>query len=379
MIPSDNVFALGAVLFGLVWLGFWVDGHPIGRKTPGVVWILVISMLLSNFGGIPLTSPSYDFVGAKLVPLAIPLLLMKADLRKIFRESGAVMGTFLIASAATVLGVLIGFLLLDLGEMGPRVAGVYAGAWIGGAVNMLAVSKTVQMSATEFSVAVSASSVVSVLALACLVTLPSLSAIVRWIGSSQPRDGFKAKPSPQPDGRLTSAASEFKLTHIAGALALGWSICWFADELSKALGLEPYSILIITALAFAIANLFPATLRGLKGDFELGTLFMYLFFAVVGAGTDATIFLTSAPILFFYGLIILCTHLAAVLICAKVLRISLPEAVVASGAALVGPAATAAIASSQGWTRLVMPGILCGVFGYAIATFIGVLITALLS
>ena len=97
LIPDDNLFALGAVLFGLAWLGFWIDTHAIGRKTSGVVWVLSAAMLLSNTGIIPLSSSAYDFVGGSLVPLAIPLLLLKGDLRKIFRESGGVMISFMIA------------------------------------------------------------------------------------------------------------------------------------------------------------------------------------------------------------------------------------------------------------------------------------------
>ena len=381
MIAGDDVFAVGAVLFGLAALGFWVDARPLGKKTSGVLWILVGGMLLSNFGALPLHSPSYDFVHSTVVPLAIPLLLLKADLRRVFRESGAVMATFLIAGFATVLGALTGFLLLDLGEMGARVAGVYAGGWIGGAVNMVAVSEAVQMSETEFSVALSASSLVSVLALAVLVALPTMGLIVRWMARDKHGSGQVdvGKGGAEPDASPGQAApGEFRLAHVSGALALSWLICWLADALCTAVGVQRYSILVITALAIAAANLFPKALRSLKGDFELGMLLMYLFFAVVGAGTDATVFLTSAPILFFYGLLILAVHLSTVLICAKLLRIDLPQAVVASGAALVGPAPTAAIASSQGWRHLVTPGIMCGIFGYAIATFVGVAVTAVL-
>lgn len=430
MIAADDVFALGAALFGLAALGFWVDAHPLGRKTSGVLWILVGGMLLSNFGALPLQSPSYDFVHSTVVPLAIPLLLLKADLRKIFRDSGAVMATFLIASLATLCGALVGFAVLDLGEMGARVAGVYTGGWIGGAVNMVAVSEAVGMSDTEFSVALSASSLVSVLALASLVALPTMGFLIRWLkpggqpaasqdapplqgkpaqGAAPGRHGagehvnlglFSAQGGPgaapengtgaapedgpgQPSGRrpggAAAAPGEFRLTHISGALALSWFICWLAEAICAWLGLERYAILVITTLAITAANVFPKTLRSLKGDFELGMLLMYLFFAVVGAGTDATLFLTSAPVLLLYGLLILALHLTLVLIAAKLLRIDLPQAVVASGAALVGPAPTAAIASSQGWQRLITPGIMCGIFGYAIATFIGVTVTAVLS
>ena len=72
LIPADNVMALYAVLLGLACLGFWIDTLEIGRKISGVIWVLLAAMLLSNFSVIPFRSPSYDFIGSTLVPLAIP-------------------------------------------------------------------------------------------------------------------------------------------------------------------------------------------------------------------------------------------------------------------------------------------------------------------
>jgi len=123
----------------------------------------------------------------------------------------------------------------------------------------------------------------------------------------------------------------------------------------------------------------PTLMNSLEGEFELGMLFMYIFFAAVGAGTDISQFLGSAFVLFLYGMTIILVHLALVLLVAKLLKVDLAEAIVASGAALVGPSVTAAIAISRGWRTLVTPAIMCGIFGYAIATFIGVAITNLLS
>jgi len=51
---------------------------------------------------------------------------------------------------------------------------------------------------------------------------------------------------------------------------------------------------------------------------------------------------------------------------------------IASNACILGPAPAAALAASKGWKALVTPGILVGVFGYAIATFLGVAVTTLL-
>ena len=373
LIANDNIFALGAVLFGLAWLGFWIDTNSLGRKTSGVVWVLGVAMLLSNLHIIPLKSPSYDFVGGSLVPLAIPLLLLKGDLRKIFHESGGVMISFCIASGATVVGALLGFALLDLGEIGPKVAGVYSGGWIGGAVNFLAVSKAVEMTPTEFSVAISASSVVSIIALMLLIVIPSMRAISRFFPASK----WQQNPVTTID-RQDNTAPTMRLTHVSGALALSFVICALSQWIAELLSMTQYSILFITLLTIIIANSFPKQLNRLEGEFEAGMLLMYLFFAAVGAGTDAITFISNAFNLFIYGMLIILIHLALVLVSARFLKIDLEEAIVASAAALVGPAPTAAIAISKGWKHLVTPGIMCGIFGYVIATFIGVTVTALL-
>lgn len=376
IISADNAFALGAFLMVLAWLGFWIDNHPIGRKTSGVVWVLVLSMVLSNIGVVPFESPTYGFAFDILVPVAIPLLLFKADLRRIFRESGPVMLTFLIAAVGTVIGALVGFFLLDLGDIGPKAAGIYTGGWIGGAVNLLAVSDAVEMSPEELTIALSASSVVSVLALLALVTIPT----VRWITQRIPLN-LPADIDTTP-GRTDPATEEpvtFNLIHISGALAISFTLCAIGKFIGQQIGTDQYDILFITILAIAVANLFPRQMSALTGDFESGMLCMYLFFAAIGAGTNATAFLESAVALFVYGCIIIGIHLTVVLGAAKLLKIDLAEAIAGSGAALVGPAATAAVATSKGWRHLVTPAIMCGIFGYAIATFIGVAVTRLLS
>ncbi len=375
IISDQNIIALGAILFGLAWLGFWIDTTPLGKKTSGVIWVLLVGMVLSNFKLIPFSSPTYDFASGTLVPLAIPLLLFKADLRKIFRESGPVMLTFAIASAATVTGAMLGYFLLDLGEIGPKVAGVYTGGWVGGAVNFLAVSQAVEMTPEEFSVSLSASAMVSNIALALLIAIPSIGWLARRLPAHEPNE--TAEQAADGDGH--QGASTLKLTHVTGAIALSFAICAVAGWLGEWFSLPQYNILFITILTIIIANLIPKTMHNLEGDFDLGMLFMYVFFAAVGAGTDANFFASSALTLFFYGMFIIVVHLLIVLFAAKLLKVDIAEAIVASAAALVGPAVTAAIATSKGWRTLVTPGIMCGIFGYVIGTFIGVGVTAILN
>ncbi len=375
LIPSDNIMAVCTVIFGLAWLGFWIDTLAIGRKISGVVWVLCIGMLLSNLQFIPFKSSAYDFVGATLVPLAIPLLLFKSNLRKIFQESGKVLLIFCLASVATIAGAVIGFFIFDLGAIGPKVAGVYSGGYIGGAVNFLAVSQVVEMTTDEFSTAISASSIVSILALMLLLAIPSTKWLTRYFPSFRDTSMAETKEDPLE----IECTSKLKLSHLTGAIGLSFGICAISKYFAELWGLSQYTFLFITVLTLLIANSFPKMMGNLEGEFETGLLLMYLFFAVVGAGTDMSVFLGSAITLFFYGMFIIATHLTVTLFFAKMMKLDLKETVVACAAALVGPAVTAAIATSRNWRALVTPGIMCGIFGYAIASFIGVTVTSLLS
>jgi uncharacterized membrane protein len=52
------------------------------------------TFVLSNLGLIPSSAPVYDMVWSYLVPLAIPMLLFRADPRRILREAGPTPAAF---------------------------------------------------------------------------------------------------------------------------------------------------------------------------------------------------------------------------------------------------------------------------------------------
>jgi len=374
LIAAEDILTLGGLVFGLVAFAFWIETTKLGKATSGVVWLIVGALTLSNINVIPYSSPLYDTIFQYAVPLSIPLLLMKANLRTLFRECGSVLKVFFFAALGTSLGCILAFYLLDLGPIGPKVAGVYAGGWIGGAVNLVAVSQAVEMTETELATALSASSPVSIGALMILITLPSMAIIRRWIPSKIIDETAEVDSQTE----STEVVQQMRLTHISAALALSFVICAASAKISKVLGIEQYNLLVVTMITIVIANLIPNKLEKLQGEFNLGIFFMYLFFAAIGAGTNLTEFLESAPLLFFYGTLIILIHLTFILICSKIFKFDLAEAIIASAAALVGPACAAAIAISRGWRDLITPAIMCGVFGYAVANFAGIAIAKLL-
>lgn len=371
IVDGNDVLVMLSIILGITAWGLYAERHRVLGRIPGVVWILTTGLALSNLGVIPMKSPVYDFICGQLMPLGIPLLLYKASLRSILRDSGMVLPIFLVGAVTVCIGAAVGFYLLDLGPIGPKVAATYAAGWIGGASDFVAMSQITGMTPTEFSVALGASAPVSILGLLALLTLPSLPFVRRHIRSKE----GGADPARAPDALRLPA---LKPADLVGALALSGGICVVSGWLARHFAIENYTLFIVSVLAVVAANVLPRRLSALEGDFDLGMLIMYLFFAAISAGTDATSFFTTAPLLFFYGLLIIGIHLLLLLLVARWFRFDLAETVIGSGANIVGAAAAAGVASSKGWTRLITPAITTGMLGKAIANFFGIALFRLL-
>ena len=86
-------------------------------------------MILSNFNIIPTEAPVYDHVWGYIVPLAIPMLLFNADIKRIGRESGRMVLIFLLSSFGTVAGGFIAYYMMkdvipQLNDIVPMFTGI---------------------------------------------------------------------------------------------------------------------------------------------------------------------------------------------------------------------------------------------------------------
>jgi len=375
MIQADNLFAMTAVLLVGTAFAFWAEKQRWGRLASGPVWAILFGLVLSNSGIIPSTAPAFSMVSDLLVPAAIPLLLFKADIRRIFAESGPMLLAFIIGVGGATAGALVGFKVLPLGENAAQLAGVFTATYTGGSMNFVAVAKAVGFEgSSQYAAAMAADNLVGTPYLLVLVLIPASTLLLRWF-PSRIIDRVRADASHH---QADVEHGALNLAHMSVGLSLSLVICTLGYGIASVLGVERYGILFITLLAVLGANLFPAKLNQLEGDFALGTFFMYLFFVTIGASANIIALAGDALVLVPYALIIIITHLLVLLAGTRLFKIDLAEALVASNACVMGPATAAAIAASEGWRHLVTPGVLVGVLGYVIANFLGVAVFELL-
>src|SRR5439155_27305941 len=100
--PEDN-WLLWAVIIGGTGASIWLEQtYRWAAKVSGPVLALVTAMFLSTIRIMPTDAPAYDFIGSYLVPLAIPLLLFRANALRIARTTGSMFVIFHISSLGTI-------------------------------------------------------------------------------------------------------------------------------------------------------------------------------------------------------------------------------------------------------------------------------------
>ncbi len=377
LISADNDFAIWAVLIGIAAFGFWCERYPIGRKYSGVMLLITLAIVLSNLRVIPTQAPAYDTVWTYLVPIAIPLLLFQADMRRIFSEAGKTLVAFVIGSAAVVAGVFVGIALIDLGPHETKLAGIFTGTYIGGSLNFAAVAEVTRFpDETVLTAAVAADNVITNLHVLVVILLPGIAAVSRFFPS---RREAAFGPTAGADDTAVHRIADLDVVGLLAALALAFALAALGRAVAAYFDSPQYAILVTTLLALLIATFGKRVVGGISGYTEAGNALLFIFLATIGASADIWQLVEIAPILFVFALIIVSVHMILLLAIGRVFKLGLAEMCIASAVCIGGPASGPAIAVAKGWRDLVIPGVLAGSFGYAIGSFVGVTVYEWLS
>jgi uncharacterized membrane protein len=356
-------------------------------KLSGPVVALLLGMSLSNFKLLPAESPSYDVVDAYLVRIAIPLLLLRANVLRILRETGPMFLAFHIATVGSVLGgFLAAFLFRGSFEHLPEVTGVMAASYIGGGVNFVAVADTYKVKAELTNPLLVADNFIMAGMFVLLLGIAGSKFFRRYYPHPHSLAGDKE------DVRALAARhwrrKEISLLDIAKALAFAFAVAAISIGVTDLLKARVESrivesifanpFVLITLLSVAITTCFHRWTEHIEGAEDLGMYLLYLFFFVIGLRADFVEVVRNVPVLFLFCLVIAMTNLVFTLGVGKLLRLNLEELLLSVNATLGGAPSAAAMAIARGWSNLVLPGLLAGIWGYVIGTFAGIVMVEIL-
>ncbi len=339
---------------------------------PPIIWIFIFPIVLSSTRVIPTSSPTYSTFKEFAVPMFIILMLLDVDLRSTMRVALRSVGVLVIGAIGVVIGGILAFAMLK-GNLEPdawRGFGALAGSWIGGTGNLAAVAEAVQTPPTMIGLVVIADTFIFIL------YFPLLFMAKKWAKPFARFTRVTEKDARELDEAVNQIEEKTSNVHYRDVLTLfgiGFLLIWGIGILSEHLPTKQYvweaetwKVLILTTVALFLAM---TPLRKVAGTGALSMALVYVYLSMIGAQADIRE-AASAPYFLIAGVICIVLHLVLVVLAARIFRIDVHMAAIASVAA-IGGAASAPVVAAYHRKQLVPVAILLALVGYALGNYLG--------
>jgi uncharacterized membrane protein len=339
---------------------------------PPVLWIFAFPIFLSAFRVIPTSSPTYTNFKAFAVPMFIILMLLDVDLRSTVKVAVRAVGVLVVGAIGVVIGGLVAFFFLrgELDSESWRGFGALAGSWIGGTGNLAAVAEAVDTPPTMMGMVVIADTFIFIL------YFPVLFAAKRWAKGFSRFTRVTSEEADRLDraiGEIEEKPTSVNFVDVLTLFGVGFLFIWLIGLLSGHLptiegvfSAKTWQILILTTVALVLAA---TPLRKIPGTHALSMALVYVYLSMIGAQADIHE-AANAPYFMLAGLVCIILHLALVVLAARIFRVDVHLAAIASVAA-IGGAASAPVVAAYHRKELIPVSILLALVGYALGNYLG--------
>jgi uncharacterized membrane protein len=364
------------------WLGTIGTAYALGIVVALIIYLVNVTIVPFSL------NTDVGEIGSHLaISIAIPLLLFSANLVEAKKLSMPVLKSFasLIISAVVVSAITF-YIYANSIDFGAELSGMAVGLYTGGTPNLNAIGNIFGLDATTISVANLSDMIIGAVFYMFLLLLckPLLSKILKDDGETiylkdvsniENTDDLKLQEFKISLTLLKRVILAFVIA-IIGALfgVLVWIILGMEDGKMIDL-LVPTMMITVTVLG--IIGSFNHKIRETKGMNVVGQYFILVFsFALASSIDFGRMQGIFSSILLLYGVITIGVFVIHVII-SKFLKIGPDITMVTLTAGLYGPAFVPAITKQIDNDDLTVPGLITGSIGYAIGTFLGMLLVFL--
>ena len=352
-------------------------GWKLFEFLPPVVLIYLLAMLLCTAGtwDMKATKPAYAALKNSLTYTMVFMMLLRCDIRKVLKLGPRMLLGFFSASLTIMIGFIGAFTIMKgiIGDNAWMGLGALCGSWLGGSGNMVAVQAALNISESDMGYALVIDSIDYSIWVMFLLWLIQLAPRFNAWNKADTKTLDEVSRGLEEDAAANKAPITMQslLLLLGSALlaaAIGTNVGTALNSMVPFLDKATWTILFITATGL-IGAISP--LGRTAGSAELSNMLLYCVIALL-ASRASLLELADAPYWILTGFIVLGIHFTLMFIIAKILKLDMFTACVASLANIGGTASAPVLAGSYAGS-LVPVGILMALLGYVIGTPFGIL------
>jgi uncharacterized membrane protein len=340
---------------------------------PAIIWIFLTPIFLSNLNVIPRSTPIYSTFRSFAIPMVIVLMLLDINIKEVLKVAWRGAGVMVLGAFGIVAGAVISFWMFRSGLPVDtwRGYGALAGSWIGGTGNLAAVAESINTPAEMVGIVVLVDNFVYVL------YFPIILSCKRW---AQSFNRFTRVSEAQLDhfaegtAKVEGKSQEVQFKDILTLVGWSFTAVFIANTLARlfpvvepVLTEQTWAILLVTTIGIAMSA---TALSKVPGTMTLGMALIYIYMTMIGAQADLSK-IGGAQWFLVAGFVCIAVHFVFIILGARLFRIDVSMAAVASVAA-VGGAASAPVAAAYHREQLVPISIMLALIGYALGNYLGV-------
>jgi uncharacterized membrane protein len=375
--------------------------YKIFKYIPGLTFIYFGGMIGATFHIWKLTPEISSFIGGLknyLLPMMLFLLLLKNDIRDIFKLGPKLMGSFLAVTASIIIGFILVFFLFS-SKFGPdawQTFSILSSSWVGGSTNMAATQAGlgVKDGSQALTYAFLMDNICASFWLVLLITLAPIRKQFNQFTRANTEEIDSIIERIQLNTEKNEEKRDYNFMDFMLSFGLGFGISgivlFIGNQLINPADLSSDAtlfslrtffsgagwVIILATVAGILGSMTP--LKKIKGSDHIGSVLLYIVIGLIATATDfSTINIGEAVMYIISGFLILAFHLIVLLIIARLFKLDLYICGIASQAN-IGGAVSAPILAGVYNKALIPAGLMMGIFGSAIGTVTALMLAKIL-
>lgn len=318
-----------------------------------------------------------ETISSVLVLIAMPLILFSADLKSVKLLAKPMLSSFIMDIIAVIVAAAVGFYLFKGlfpdSAQAAKVSGMLIGTYTGGTPNMISIGKALNAGDDILLTQTADMMAGGIYFFLLLSFLPKLLGRIlpayKTVGALY--DGsvkdFENK------GRLKDYIALVGLAIVCVLIAVAIALALPSKQgktgLDKMGEYTAVIMLVVTTLGIALS--FVKRVRKTPGSYSAGQYFILMFSVAMGLCFDLEA-LSGAMVIFAMLLVVQFGAVIIHILLAKLSGTDRDTMLITSTAGVFGPAFIIPVASKLKNDEIIVPGLICGILGYAIGNYLGI-------